>query len=881
VQTETTTTEKTSLRDDRKVPGASALNNEGLDLLLREVCGRVAPVWPLTNFIAVNPMQGFESEPFVAADAIARKYFRARALPKLAYFHRKFRQGRIRFETLRAVAEDHAQSGAAEALAQALRDHANEGAAGEERAPSSDDAFLTLSEWCDELVGTRLVPTMEAEIVKWSSAYFDLGEAAWAMPGKERGFYEAWKALARYDRSFENAGVSGFRRFVDALPGSSRDAVAECLDRLAVPGPLRRDYLLRHLFTAPGWAGMFVHYGAERAHVAGEEPLAPVVDYLAVRLAYDAAGAAKVGCERLGERDPWTALLGLALRRHAVAGGVPSEAGTAPSPALVWLEAFEKEYRDGLLARLGATSRKLAAETATKAERPVAQAIFCIDVRSECFRRHLEATGAIETFGFAGFFAIPLAYRPLGEEYVESQCPVLLRPKFVVADRLVDRAKEAKWVASHRSRQAVDVAVKETKNTAIAPFALVETFGAIGAWSMLTHTFWPSLERAARRWLASAKAREIPLTGDVEGEASLYPGGIPLADRIAIAENAMRIMGLGVGGAPLARLVLFCGHGSTTTNNAYASALNCGACGGHRGAPNARVAAAIFNDPEVRSALAERGLPVPEDTLFVAAEHDTATDDLHLYDEERLPETHRGDLSVLRGKIETARRQLNFERTQRFDVPATTLAEAVTEVRRRSLDWSEVRPEWGLAGNAAFIVARRALTGNLDLGGRAFLHSYRWETDPTGSALEVIMTAPMIVAEWINTQYYFSSIDNKTYGSGSKVIHNVVGKLGVMQGNQSDLKLGLPLQSVSDGNDLVHEPMRLCVVIEAPKDRIAAIVAKHDSVRKLVVNGWVYLVALDPHDGKAYRYRAPGTWHAETAFESSEKAASPATPLFH
>ncbi|NBX82026.1 DUF2309 family protein, partial [bacterium] len=183
---------------------------------------------------------------------------------------------------------------------------------------------------------------------------------------------------------------------------------------------------------------------------------------------------------------------------------------------------------------------------------------------------------------------------------------------------------------------------------------------------------------------------------------------------------------------------------------------------------------------------------------------------------------------------------------------------------RRSLDWSEARPEWGLAGNAAFIVAKRKLTERLNLESRSFLHSYDWESDTTGSALEVIMTAPMVVAEWINTQYYFSTVDNEVFGSGSKVIHNVVGKLGVMQGNVSDLKIGLPLQSVSDGKNFVHEPMRLLVVIEAPRERIEHIIQKHESVRKLVLNEWIRLVALEPSDRKFYRYSPMSRWEVET-----------------
>ncbi|WP_252371837.1 putative inorganic carbon transporter subunit DabA, partial [Pseudoalteromonas sp. S558] len=72
---------------------------------------------------------------------------------------------------------------------------------------------------------------------------------------------------------------------------------------------------------------------------------------------------------------------------------------------------------------------------------------------------------------------------------------------------------------------------------------------------------------------------------------------------------------------------------------------------------------------------------------------------------------------------------------------------------QRARDWSQVRPEWGLANNAAFIVAPRAWTRSINLQGRCFLHDYDWESDGDFSILELIMTAPMIFTHWINSQY--------------------------------------------------------------------------------------------------------------------------------
>ncbi len=189
------------------------------------------------------------------------------------------------------------------------------------------------------------------------------------------------------------------------------------------------------------------------------------------------------------------------------------------------------------------------------------------------------------------------------------------------------------------------------------------------------------------------------------------------------------------------------------------------------------------------------------------------------------------------------------------------VAASEANVVQRSRDWSEVRPEWGLAGNAAFIIAPRSRTAGLDLGGRTFMHSYDHARDPEGTVLELIMTAPMIVTSWINLQYYASAVDNRSFGSGNKLIHNVTGQLGVLLGNGGDLMTGLPWQAVSDGQELMHEPLRLAVVIEAPRTAVERVIEKHRMVADLLENGWLTLLVREGDD--FFRWTADGEWLAE------------------
>jgi uncharacterized protein YbcC (UPF0753/DUF2309 family) len=335
--------------------------------------------------------------------------------------------------------------------------------------------------------------------------------------------------------------------------------------------------------------------------------------------------------------------------------------------------------------------------------------------------------------------------------------------------------------------------------------------------------------------------------------------GFDAEQRVAMADAVLRSMSLT---EDFARIVLLAGHGSTTANNPHASGLDCGACGGHTGEANARVAAAILNDHAVRIGLKSRGIDIPEDSWFLGALHDTTTDEVRLYDLADVPSSHQEDVAQLQGRLAAASALARSERATLLGIAGSS--NIGRRVMARSRDWSQVRPEWGLAGNAAFIAAPRVRTRGIDLGGRAFLHEYDYRKDAGFGVLELIMSAPMVVASWINLQYYGSTVNNRTFGSGNKTLHNVVGQLGVLEGNAGDLKVGLPWQSVHDGKRFVHEPMRLNVVIEAPRSEIDRVVARHASVRELVDNGWVHLFAIENQGQEICRYHGAGRWETHS-----------------
>ncbi|MEL6318207.1 MAG: putative inorganic carbon transporter subunit DabA, partial [Pseudomonadota bacterium] len=151
-------------------------------------------------------------------------------------------------------------------------------------------------------------------------------------------------------------------------------------------------------------------------------------------------------------------------------------------------------------------------------------------------------------------------------------------------------------------------------------------------------------------------------------------------------------------------------------------------------------------------------------------------------------------------------------------------------------------------------------TAGRDLAGRAFLHSYDWRADPEFTVLELIMTAPVVVASWISLQYYGSTVAPDAFGAGDKLLHNVVGGVGVVEGNGGALRAGLPWQSVHDGERLAHEPLRLAVCIEAPRAAILDVLRRHHALRDLFDNGWLALFALDDAGRMAWRYEPGLCW---------------------
>ncbi|HJS67544.1 MAG TPA: putative inorganic carbon transporter subunit DabA, partial [Nitrospiraceae bacterium] len=706
--------------------------------------------------------------------------------------------------------------------------------------------WLTLSHWCDDTLGTEIVRQINDQLIKWCEAFLDEGHAAWTMPGREKGLYGAWKALAVHEWS--PCGIVDSGKKISRLPEHPEDALLENLDALGIPAELRQDYLSLQLTALPGWAGFIKWRGDERDYPWQQANPAGLVKFLAIRLWYARELVQKACREELGIEGRYEAVTAYMrnhseeyyLRRQRVAGRLPAlyaeevdrlahrkghgwnsvldryrrevvprqeaaarrgaakkllalarslnidglqladcsppdlkqmvdwmEAFPESDHGPVWLKAFEAGYQHQLLSTLArervVSRSSLQAPSVNQAGRPLSQSVFCIDVRSEPFRRHLESTGAHETYGFAGFFAAFIRYRAWGKEHDTEQFPVIMRAKNEV--REIPRSYLDQSVSKHEARtrmvHAGHTLLHDLKENVVTPYVMVESLGWFYTLPIFGKTLLPLLYSRWTKWLrrifvpsltttltvdklaptetadllaAEQQAtvrhalqertgvrssritpelvealRQRALSGEDDPEppvavAATEAGlssealtsfiaalrqhyginqrassrqkeritrtGFTLEEQAVTVETALRMMGLT---KHFARLVLICGHGSTSDNNPFESALDCGACGGNEGNPNARVLATMANNLKVRERLAKIGLNIPSDTHFLAGQVDTTTDEVQLYDLEDAPATHRDDIARLVDDLKKTASLTNQERCTRFPDVAATL----------------------------------------------------------------------------------------------------------------------------------------------------------------------------------------------------------------
>ncbi|MFT4832290.1 MAG: hypothetical protein ACI815_001943 [Psychroserpens sp.] len=669
-------------------------------------------------------------------------------------------------------------------------------------------------------------------MAKWLAAFMDEGLAEWEMPNKKDGFYKAWRKLAKYDGEVT---VKDIRE----IPKTSYEALAHVLKDFS-----KEEYVnifTYHLAALPGWTG-YINYRGESNSLWQQAYPISLEDYLAVRL--------------------WMAQQ---LKGHILPHNTDNTEtdNTIAKLQYIWLKAWEKSWQNQLIKTL---EKELITTIPSQKEDLAldAQLVFCIDTRSELIRRHVESKGNYETFGYAGFFGIAMNYENLNDGLTRKSCPPIVSSAYAVTE-ISQANKDEKKLAYERKNEIIkfgEYFLKRMKNMLPSAFGYVEGSGFYYGLSLLARTAMPGYfyrfkqkNTSSYETICEPKIESIEQPGD-----DIF--GIPLDEKVAIVKSAFDLTGW----KNFAPVVLFVGHGSHSANNPFGSSLDCGACAASPGRHNARMLAKLANMSNVRAVLAnDHSINIPESTIFIGAEHNTTTDEIVIFDFE-VPDSHREKLLQVKSDLFRAQQTATQDRLG-------TNKNSIALAQRKANNWGETRPEWGLAKNAGFIVAPRALTKNDNLESRCFLHSYDWEMDVTGKALEGIMQGPMVVTQWINNHYYFSTVDNDKFGGGSKITHNITGKFGVVQGNGGDLKMGLPLQSLRQSDDeMYHQPLRLSVFIQAPIERVTDILSRNENLKTLLDNEWIYLMVIDPlQQNNIKRYEKGLEWVETTVNRVDEE----------
>lgn len=993
------------------------------------IAGEAIPnFWPMRSFIHHNPLHGLEHLPFEEAVRQGDALFHARGFLSREHYQRYLSSGRISLQALTQQIEAFSQqldvpdSIDIIPLLKNLLTQVQTQVIIEQQLSTSTDVALKITEGeipaspqsdsinpmlikllkastgttqpvydsLDALFNTDIGVVLDELVVKSCLDFFDEGQSAWGMPGREKGFFSAWRQLALHNLRFKLRGLHIERLLKRAEKPETM--IALVMEELRIPENDWVDYFTRELTRLHGWAG-FIRWRTQSKHYYWQNiHPADLVDLLALRLSLSLALIQEhekhlpihhINADTLKdfiESDTQRAFLQHELYTGKVLPAFAFEIektlgnGSAKKiqklcslyttskreheiqlqenrlqqlaqitrldlngyskPVVEQLIAIlrQLEHAEGMLwlrAMEASTLQNLTQSITIDAKqefskRPFAQALFCIDTRSEPIRRKLESIGDYQTFGIAGFFGVPMSFVELGKGSETYLCPALVSPRNLALEMSVDQLTQDHAIT------ALEHSLHELKESVLAPFATVEAIGLLFGFDMFGKTLAPvlyhrwrqnlqpekpvtrllldklsreqadSIVRAVQRALiVTALKQELNLSDETlpdnvirelretslehtpvsdavkkhlkidteslnilltqlrqhyrinRDEASrqmeqLARIGFSIREQTQFVAQALSSIGLT---HVFSRFVLLVGHGSTSQNNPYESALDCGACGGNSGVNNARALAQMGNNPEVRSRLRDQGIDIPQDTWFIPALHDTTTDQISLFDIDQLPPRHLLYIDRLRKGLVAASRLCAQERLPTLaPIPdhlrQTHLIERAA--KRNSLDWSQVRPEWGLSRNTFFIIGRRTLTQGTSLESRAFLHSYDWRIDPKHRLLENILTGPLVVGQWINMEHYFSTVDNDHYGSGSKAYHNVAGRFGVMTGNLGDLRTGLPAQTVLNNGQPYHEPIRLISLIEAPFSHVEETLNGIAPIRSLVHNGWIRLVIVDP-----------------------------------
>lgn len=760
------------------------MNPDIIKKAIREASEWISEYWPLNSFIATNPL--WETKQHSIKTVLSKLYSlhgQSGTMP-LNFYLEAFNEGKISPDHLKKAIQKNL--GPEYLHNDFWLDATLQKKLCKEIAPRQP--LILLCQQLDNSFSGQKKNWVRQECLQWVTPYFDRGEANWR-PQAKQSLWAFWCHFIVHEQPKLKPLLQPQQAIEVTIEG--------LLQKIGIPSTMLPVYFSRILLELKGYAGLiqWLQHHPENPWLEGD---ADLITLVGMWLCYEYITANNSSYKVISISN--TAPHSLIWKQWCSAY-IPNAAILPLDHVdilLSWQTAYEQAYQESLF-------KKILYPLPPKNDRcPDVQVIFCMDARSEGLRRQLEQHSQYQTFGIAGFFGFIFK---LNETHAcRLQCPALVNPSDLVSQNTLPQRQAGK------AMQAVKTVLENSKNHPISCFGLVEML-----------SFFPALALWIKEW--------IPLRHPKQRAFPEYQSHIPFEQAVNSAASLLQTIGLTQN---FARWVVICGHESQSDNNPFASALNCGACGGNSGIANAVVASQSLNDPEIRKALRNKGIDIPEETQFIPACHNTTTDEIRWLAQTPSNETWQ----AFQQDLHEASRALRQERLSSWPNR--------NQIWRKPFDWAEIIPELGLANNAALIIGPRLFTRGIDLQRRCFLHCYDPSRDEKGSTLESILCAPAVVAHWINAQYYFSTVNPDFFGAGNKTLHSIVGKMGVVEGNDSDLKTGLPQESVRFRNQLLHQPQRLLIVVYAPKQRVIDIIQRQLLLQQLIHGNWLSLTVIEP-----------------------------------
>lgn len=789
--------------------------------IISKVKKYVPAYWPLQSFIATNPLFNLIEQPLDQCLSQLGNYIDIKGSASIDQYHQYYTEGKISLQNLEKAVEEFLSDKGQDlnhkvALSKALVTFQVQNNLENIFNKSNRNSTVL---FCNQIIKDKNHienEKIKVKVIKFLADFLDLGQAKWDMPVKSESLYLAWREYSIIENKY-------IKKSIEDSPANSEAAIEYLLFKLGVPKQYTEQYLIEILFQVLGWSSI-VKWLEERPDNPYIKRQASISDVLAIWLNLEYALLLK-------HNLPFTIHIDLdqscdnaiqQVLKKTISDDTLLKQLNRYTISLIWQRALELNYQDHLVEQIKINLPTVENKPDDSAK---AQLLFCIDTRSEGIRRKLEFIGEYSTYGFAGFFGIGFKLFDEQSGACSLQCPAIVVPDVTLIN------KSQTQPILKKVQTAIFNTVNKTKSGYFSPLIL---FDIVGSWLSLGLLGRTIIPKKINRLFKTRVENNYS-----DKSINLYEPSGGFSPEI-LAEKAHFVLtsiGLTCNFSPF---VIISGHLSQSENNPFQSSLDCGACGGNGGIPNSIVFCQALNDSKIRSILHHKyNIKVPDATFFVSACHNTTTDEFSYYNLELMDESQLKLFTKVRLDITHACSLLRQERMH--VLPGTN------DVHARKSNWAELVPEMALANNAAFVIGPRELTSNLNLDRRTFLHSYEPGLDHDGEILNFIFNAPVIVGHWINSQYYFSTTDMNIYGAGNKAIHNVVGQFGVMEGNFSDYKIGLPIQSVAYRNKLLHKPMRLLVVVYAKQKHIDKILASSPLVAAMFKGRWAHLQVIEPN----------------------------------